>query len=177
MEAPTPASALIHSSTLVVMGIFLIFKFTPILYTSPAVLSFMAVIGSMSVLYGSVYANITGDLKKAVAYSTISQIGYLFTGCALLLFKQVFLYLIVHAICKALLFIYVGYIVHMFGGTTSLRKMGGIYYIIPDVAINMFIVCLILMGAPYTVGYFAKELLLYGIFNYCGSFRYIIYFC
>nr|Q5DUY0.1 RecName: Full=NADH-ubiquinone oxidoreductase chain 5; AltName: Full=NADH dehydrogenase subunit 5 [Nyctotherus ovalis]CAI38858.1 NADH dehydrogenase subunit 5 [Nyctotherus ovalis] len=165
MEAPTPASALIHSSTLVVMGIFMILRFAPILHLSVYTLYIMSILGSLTVAYGAILATQTSDLKKAVAYSTISQIGYLFTGCAFLAFRATLIYLILHAICKALLFVLVGYIVHMFGGTTSLRRMGGIYYIVPDIAIYMFILCMVLAGAPYTVGFFAKELIVTTLTN------------
>lgn len=120
----------------------------------------MSAFGSLTVAYGAIFSIQTSDLKKAVAYSTISQIGYLFCGCACLALKETLFYLLVHALCKAMLFIFVGYIVHMFGGTTSLRKMGGVFYIIPDVGIYMFILCIILAGAPYTLGFFAKELII-----------------
>lgn len=177
MEAPTPASALIHSSTLVVMGIFMLLRFAPVLHLSITVLYIMSIVGALTIAYGSIFSTQTGDLKKAVAYSTISQIGYMFCGIAFLAFKSVLVYLVIHAVCKALLFIFVGYIVHMFGGTTSLRKMGGIYYIIPDIAIYMFILCIILAGAPYTIGYFAKELILYSILNTYSAASYLIIFC
>jgi NADH-quinone oxidoreductase subunit L len=177
MEAPTPASALIHSSTLVVLGIFLIFKFSAILHLSYSALTIFSILGSLTVLYGAIYSIQTSDLKKAVAYSTISQIGYLFCGCSLLAFKEVLLYLLMHAVCKAMLFVFVGYIVHTCNGVTSLKRMGGLFVLLPDIAIYMFILCIILAGAPYTIGFFIKELLIYHIFSCTGYFTYIIYFC
>lgn len=137
----------------------------------------MAVVGAITIAYGAIYSTQTGDLKKAVAYSTISQVGYMFCGCAFLAFRSVLIYLVIHAVCKALLFVLVGYIVHMFGGTTSLRKMGGVFYVIPDIAIYMFILCIILAGAPYTVGYFAKELIIYNITTSFGATSYFVMFC
>ena len=131
MEAPTPASALIHSSTLVVMGIFLLIKFMPILQFSTAAAKFLLVLGAITVLYGSLFSIYTSDLKKSVAYSTISQIGYLFCGCGFFAVTEVLLYLTLHAICKALLFVFVGYIIHFFGGYTSLKRMGGIFFSYP----------------------------------------------
>lgn len=177
MEAPTPASALIHSSTLVVMGIFLILRFAPVLHTSLTVLYLMSFFGGITVAYGAIFSIQTSDLKKAVAYSTISQIGYLFCGCGCLAYKEVLFYLIVHALCKAMLFIFVGYIVHIFGGTTSLRKMGGIFYIVPDIAIYVFILCIILAGAPYTVGFFAKELIVNHLLSGTSPVSSIVLFC
>lgn len=160
MEAPTPASALIHSSTLVVMGIFMLLRVSPLMQLCSTILYAVLIVGAVTILYGAIFSIQTGDLKKAVAYSTISQVGYLYCGCGLLALRETLIYLVVHAICKAMLFIFVGYIVHLFGGTTSLRKMGGIFYVVPDVAIFMFTLTLILAGAPYTVGFIAKELII-----------------
>ncbi len=164
MEAPTPASALIHSSTLVVMGIFMIVRFSPVYNAVFIVNLFLLICGCITIVYGAIASVQTGDLKKAVAYSTISQVGYLICGCGLMALKETIIYLMVHAVCKAMLFVFVGYTVHLFGGTTSLRKMGGVFNIIPNVAFYVFILCLILMGYPLTAGYAAKELLISKVF-------------
>lgn len=177
MEAPTPASALIHSSTLVVMGIFLILKFSSVLYLSPLTLNIMSLFGALTILYGSLCSIQTSDLKKAVAYSTISQIGYLFCGCALLAIREVLAYLVLHAVCKAMLFVMVGYIVHVCNGTTSMKKMGGLFVVMPDIAAYTFILCLILGGAPYTVGFFVKELIIYNILSGVNQFVWLIVMC
>ncbi len=177
MEAPTPASALIHSSTLVVMGIFMILRFSPMFKISTLVLYVALIVGATTILYGAVFSVQTGDLKKAVAYSTISQIGYLYCGCGLLALRETLVYLVVHAVCKAMLFIFVGYIVHLFGGTTSLRKMGGIFYIAPDVAIYVFTLALILSGAPYTIGFIAKEFIIGHLLCSGGPVMCYVMFC
>ncbi len=177
MEAPTPASALIHSSTLVVMGVFMIIRFGP-LYNSLVFVNLLLLLcGSLTVVYGALQSVQTGDLKKAVAYSTISQVGYLICGCGMLALKETLIYLIVHAVCKAMLFVFVGYTVHVFGGTTSLRKMGGVFSVIPHVALYVFVLCLILMGFPYTVGFVAKELLVVRIFNAVAPFSTFVILC
>ena len=177
MEAPTPASALIHSSTLVVMGIFLLLRLMPLYANAANVLTVMLLVGSITVAYGALFAIFTSDLKKAVAYSTISQIGYLFCGCGFLAVRETLVYLALHAICKAMLFICVGYIVHLFGGTTSMRRMGGIYHYVPFVSSIMFVLCLNLAGAPYTTGFLAKEFLVLHILSVGGFFRYFVLFC
>ncbi len=177
MEAPTPASALIHSSTLVVMGIFMIMRAAPIFRHAGDVLVAVTVVGAATILYGAISALKTSDLKKAVAYSTISQVGYLYCGCGLLAFRETLIYLAVHAICKALLFVFVGYVVHAFGGTTSLRKMGGLYYLAPDLALYVFILCAVLAGAPYTVGFVAKELIVAHIFSVYTPVMCFVAFC
>jgi NADH:ubiquinone oxidoreductase subunit 5 (subunit L)/multisubunit Na+/H+ antiporter MnhA subunit len=165
MEAPTPASALIHSSTLVVMGIFMLLRLNNLFLFCTALCNFLSCIGAITIAYGAIFSILTSDLKKAVAYSTISQIGYLICGCGFLAIKETLYYLIIHAVCKALLFVMVGYLVHFFGGTTSLRKMGGIYFTAPFISICMFILCISLAGAPYTVGYLAKDFLILHFFN------------
>lgn len=112
MEAPTPASALIHSSTLVIMGVFFIIRFNSFFEFSLIGNFFLLVIGSLTVSLGAVSAVFQNDIKKLVAYSTVSQMGYLFTGCGFLAYNEVIFYLIVHALNKAFLFILVGYVVH-----------------------------------------------------------------
>lgn len=126
MEAPTPASALIHSSTLVVAGIFLIFRFSLLFDFTPIVLQILAVWGGLTLSSASIIAIFQKDIKKLVAYSTISQIGYLVSGCGILAFNETLIYLIVHALNKAFLFILVGYITHFFNHNTDLRFMGGL---------------------------------------------------
>lgn len=157
MEAPTPASALIHSSTLVVIGIFLILKLSALFRQSENIAVMMSLIGCLTIVYGALFSIITPDLKKAVAYSTISQVGYILCGCGFFAYQEVLCYLFIHAVCKALLFVIVGYVIHLFGGSTSIRKMGGIFYIVPDLAIFTIILCSILAGLPYTIGFYAKD--------------------
>src|SRR5574343_1313910 len=121
MEAPTPASALIHSSTLVIMGIFLIILFNIIFDFSLIANLILAVLGSMTIAFGALVASFQNDIKKLEAFSTISQMGYLFCGCGFFCYNEVLFYLIIHAFNKAFLFIIVGYIVHFFNGNTDLR--------------------------------------------------------
>lgn len=142
------------------MGIFMLLRLMPLFANSSVMLTVFTLTGAITIAYGAVSSVRTSDLKKAVAYSTISQVGYLYCGCGLLAINETLIYLVVHAICKAMLFIFVGYIVHLFGGTTSLRKMGGIFYIVPDIAIYVFILCVTLAGAPYTLGFLAKEFII-----------------
>jgi NADH-quinone oxidoreductase subunit L len=161
MEAPTPASALIHSSTLVIMGVFLIIRFSIffefIIFTN----YFLALLGAVTIGFGATVAVFQNDIKKLVAFSTISQIGYLICGCGFNCYEEVILYLIIHALNKAFLFILVGYIVHFFNGNTDLRKMGSIYLYSFDISVLLLGVCLNLSGLPLTAGFFAKEFLLF----------------
>lgn len=161
MEAPTPASALIHSSTLVIMGIYLIVRFSILFEFANMTNYLMAVLGALTIALGAVSASFQNDIKKLVAYSTVSQMGYLFCGCGFLCYSEVIFYLAIHAMNKAFLFILVGYIVHFFFGNTDLRFMGSLFYYSMDISFIMLFVSLNLTGLPLTSGFFAKEFLIF----------------
>nr|YP_011027840.1 NADH dehydrogenase subunit 5 [Euplotes cristatus]UPM52050.1 NADH dehydrogenase subunit 5 [Euplotes cristatus] len=161
MEAPTPASALIHSSTLVIMGIYLVIRFSILFEFSYLGNITLAVLGSVTVAVGAVSAAFQNDIKKLVAYSTVSQMGYLFCGCGFLAYREVLFYLAVHAANKAFLFILVGYIVHFFTGNTDMRFMGRLYAQGADIVFLLFFVSFNLTGLPLTSGFFAKEFLVF----------------
>jgi len=163
MEAPTPASALIHSSTLVVAGVFLIIRFSVLLEFSIFVNFYLATLGAVTLAFGAVTATFQQDIKKLVAYSTISQIGYLMCGCGFCCYEEVLLYLIIHALNKAFLFILVGYLVHFFNANTDLRQMGGAYLYSFDISVFLFGVCFNLAGLPYSAGFLGKEFLLFQV--------------
>ena len=163
MEAPTPASALIHSSTLVVAGVFLIIRFSVLFEFAIFVNYYLALMGATTLAFGAITAVFQNDIKKLVAYSTISQIGYLICGCGFCCYEEVLLYLIIHALNKAFLFVLVGYIVHFFNGNTDMRQMGGVYLYTFDIAILLFGVCFNLAGLPYSAGFLGKEFLLFQV--------------
>ena len=163
MEAPTPASALIHSSTLVVAGVFLIIRFSILFEFTSFTNYYLSILGATTLAFGSITAVFQNDIKKLVAYSTISQIGYLVCGCGFCCYEEVLLYLIIHALNKAFLFILVGYIVHFFNGNTDMRQMGGIYLYSFDIAVMLFGTCFNLAGLPYSAGFLGKEFLLFQI--------------
>lgn len=163
MEAPTPASALIHSSTLVVAGIFLIIRFSILFEFTIFTNYYLALLGAITLAFGAITAVFQNDIKKLVAYSTISQIGYLVCGCGFCCYEEVLIYLIIHALNKAFLFILVGYIVHFFNGNTDMRQMGGIYLYSFDISVLLFGVCFNLAGLPYSAGFLGKEFLLFQV--------------
>jgi NADH-quinone oxidoreductase subunit L len=160
MEAPTPASALIHSSTLVVAGVFLIIRFSVLFEFTILTNYYLALLGAVTLAFGSVTAIFQNDIKKLVAYSTISQIGYLVCGCGFCCYEEVLIYLIIHALNKAFLFILVGYVVHFFNANTDMRQMGGIYLYSFDTAVLFSVVGFNLAGLPYSAGFLGKEFLL-----------------
>lgn len=163
MEAPTPASALIHSSTLVVAGVFLIIRFSVLFEFTLFTNYYLALLGALTLSFGAVTAIFQNDIKKLVAYSTISQIGYLVCGCGFCCYEEVLLYLIIHALNKAFLFVLVGYTVHFFSGNTDMRQMGGAYLYSFDIAVLLFGVCFNLAGLPYSAGFLGKEFLLFQV--------------
>lgn len=163
MEAPTPASALIHSSTLVVAGVFLVIRFSVLFEFTIFTNYYLALLGAITLAFGSITAVFQNDIKKLVAYSTISQIGYLVCGCGFCCYEEVLLYLIIHALNKAFLFILVGYLVHFFSGNTDMRQMGGVYLYSFDISVLLFGVCFNLAGLPYSAGFLGKEFLLFQV--------------
>ena len=163
MEAPTPASALIHSSTLVVAGIFLVIRFSILFEFTVFTNYYLAILGALTLSFGAITATFQNDIKKLVAYSTISQIGYLVCGCGFCCYEEVLIYLIIHALNKAFLFVLVGYTVHFFSGNTDMRQMGGSYLYSFDIVILLFGVSLNLAGLPYSAGFLGKEFLLFQV--------------
>ena len=161
MEAPTPASALIHSSTLVIMGIYLIIRLGLIFELTYFANTLLLFFGGLTISVGAVSASFQNDIKKLVAYSTVSQMGYLFCGCGFLAYPEVIYYLAVHAMNKAFLFILVGYIVHFFNGNTDLRFMGGLAPLSPFIMFLVITISLNLSGLPLTSGFIAKEFLVF----------------
>ena len=161
MEAPTPASALIHSSTLVIMGIYLIVRFSIFFEFTVTANFLMAVLGSLTIALGATAATFQNDIKKLVAYSTVSQMGYLFCGCGFMAYNEVMFYLFAHAINKAFLFILVGYTVHFYLGNTDLRFMGLASAYKLDLLFYFIIVSINLTGLPLSAGFVAKESLLF----------------
>ena len=163
MEAPTPASALIHSSTLVIMGVFTVIRFSVIFEFTPFTNYLMVLWGSSTIAFGAVVSFFQNDIKKLVAYSTISQMGYLICGCGFCAYEEVIFYLIIHAINKAFLFVVVGYTVHYFNSNTNLRQMSTIYMYSLDISIFFILSALNLMGLPYSAGFYSKEFLLFQV--------------
>ena len=163
MEAPTPASALIHSSTLVVAGVFLVIRFSVLFEFTLFTNYFLILLGALTLSFGSITAVFQNDIKKLVAYSTISQIGYLVCGCGFGCYEEVLLYLIIHALNKAFLFVLVGYTVHFFSGNTDMRQMGGAYAYSFDITVLLFGACFNLAGLPYSAGFIGKEFLLFQV--------------
>lgn len=168
MNAPTPASSLIHSSTLVIMGIYLIIRLNLIFEFTILTNYFLIIIGGLTISIGSLIAVFQTDIKKLVAYSTISQMGYLVSGCGFCAYDETIIYLLMHAINKAFLFIIVGYTVHFFNNNTDLRQMGSLYIYSYELSIYFLILSMNLIGLPFSSGFYSKEFLLFQVLDNSG---------
>jgi NADH-quinone oxidoreductase subunit L len=163
MEAPTPASALIHSSTLVIMGVYLIMRFGIFFEFCLFTNYVLIIVGSATIALGAVAACFQTDMKKLVAYSTISQMGYLISGCGFCAYDETLIYLIMHACNKAFLFILVGYTVHYYNSNTDLRQMSTLYLYACDITILYSFIGFNLMGLPFGAGFYSKEFLVFQV--------------
>lgn len=177
MEGPTPVSALIHAATMVTAGVFLLIRFHEIIELTN-LNKLVIIIGSLSIIFGSITAIYQHDIKKIIAYSTCSQLGYMFVACGLSQYNLALYHLYNHAFFKALLFLAAGLIIHSLNDEQDIRKMGGLINYLPFIYIVMFIAPFSLMGIPYTSGFFSKDLIieLSGIYHtsYSGVYIYIL---
>lgn len=160
MEGPTPVSSLIHAATMVTAGIFLMMRLSYLLSLGVIPMLWIVFFGSITTLFASTVGLFQNDLKKVIAYSTCSQLGYMFLGCGLNGFHYSFFHLFNHAFFKALLFLTAGYIIHSFLGEQDMRKMGGVVKILPFPYLMILVSSLSLLGFPFLSGFFSKEKIL-----------------
>jgi NADH-quinone oxidoreductase subunit L len=166
MEGPTPVSALIHAATMVTAGVFLVARCSPLFELSPIALEVVAVVGATTAFVTATMGLVQNDIKRVIAYSTCSQLGYMFLAAGLSAYGAAMFHLFTHAFFKALLFLGSGSVIHALGGEQDMRKMGRLYTLIPFTAILMYIGTVSLAGFPFTAGYFSKDAILehaYGV--------------
>jgi len=157
MEGPTPVSALIHAATMVTAGIFLVARCSPLFEMSQSILSFIIVVGASTAFFAATVALVQNDIKRIVAYSTCSQLGYMFVALGSGAYQIAIFHLFTHAFFKALLFLGSGSVIHAVSDEQDIRKMGGLYKLIPFTWIVMLIGTLGLTGAPLMSGYYSKD--------------------
>ncbi len=157
MEGPTPVSALIHAATMVTAGVYMITRLFPVFAGVEAALVTIAVVGAFTAAFAGTIAMRQFDLKKVFAYSTVSQLGYMFVGVAVLAPMAAVFHLMTHAFFKALLFLSSGVVMHAMLGHLDMRKMSGLKHVLPKTRILMLIGCLALAGFPLTAGFFSKD--------------------
>ncbi|MEO1585420.1 MAG: proton-conducting transporter membrane subunit, partial [Planctomycetota bacterium] len=162
MEGPTPVSALIHAATMVTAGLYLIARFYPVFLVSEWALPVVAWVGAFTAFLAATIGMAQFDIKRIMAYSTVSQLGYMFAGLALLSSAGGVYHVLTHAFFKALLFLCCGAVMHGFAGQLDLRKLSGLWHV-PGwrvVSVGMLIGCINLAGVPFTAGYFSKDMIL-----------------
>jgi len=157
MEGPTPVSALIHAATMVTAGVFLVVKCSPIFEYSQTALNVVATVGMMTAFFAATVALVQNDIKKVVAYSTCSQLGYMFFAAGVGAYHVAIFHLFTHAFFKALLFLGSGCVIHSFNEEQDIRSMGGVWRKIPYTYALMIIGTLALTGFPFLSGYYSKE--------------------
>tara|TARA_B100000886_G_scaffold68558_1_gene43225 strand:+ start:5533 stop:7443 length:1911 start_codon:yes stop_codon:yes gene_type:complete len=157
MEGPTPVSALIHAATMVTAGVFLVVKCSPIFENSIFVLNLILVIGASTALFAATIALVQNDIKKVIAYSTCSQLGYMFVATGLGAYHIAMFHLLTHAFFKALLFLGAGSVIHSMKDEQDMRRMGGLWNKIPITYVFMIIGTLAITGFPFLSGFFSKD--------------------
>ena len=160
MEGPTPVSALIHAATMVTAGVFLIIRSGPLFEGSPLALTVVTILGALTAFFAATTGVVQNDLKKVIAYSTCSQLGYMVMVCGLSNYSTSLFHLMNHAFFKALLFLSAGSIIHAVSDEQDMRKMGGLIKSIPFTYTMILIGSLSLMGFPYLTGFYSKDLIL-----------------
>jgi NADH-quinone oxidoreductase subunit L len=157
MEGPTPVSALIHAATMVTAGVYMVARMHVFYSKAPAAMLVVATIGALTAFYAATIGLVQTDIKKVLAYSTISQLGYMFLGCGVGAYAAGIFHLMTHAFFKGLLFLAAGSVIHSMGGQQDMREMGGLRKKIPWTYWTMFAATLAIAGIPGFSGFFSKD--------------------
>jgi NADH-quinone oxidoreductase subunit L len=161
MEGPTPVSALIHAATMVTAGVYMVARSHVIFERAPGALTVVAVIGTLTALFAATIGIAQTDIKKVLAYSTISQLGYMFMACGVAAFSAGIFHLMTHAFFKGLLFLAAGSVIHGIGGEQDMRKMGGLRHYMPWTFWTMTTATFAIAGIPPLAGFFSKDEILW----------------
>ena len=164
MEGPTPVSALIHAATMVTAGVFLVARFSPVFIEAPDAMAVVTVVGALTAFFAATVGLVQNDIKRVIAYSTCSQLGYMFVALGVGAFGGGIFHLFTHAFFKALLFLGAGSVIHAMHHEQDMRNMGGLFKKIPFTAIVMLIGTLAITGVPLLSGYYSKDLIIEAAF-------------
>jgi len=165
MEGPTPVSALIHAATMVTAGVYMVARLSALYVLAPAALLVVAIVGALTALYAASIGLVQNDIKRVLAYSTISQLGYMFLACGVAAFSSGIFHLMTHAFFKALLFLGAGSVIHALSGEQDMRRMGGLKNRLPHTYRVLLIGTLAIAGIPLLAGFFSKDEILYKAFS------------
>ena len=172
MEGPTPVSALIHAATMVTAGVFMVARCSPLFELSPDAMTLVCVVGAVTAFFAATVGLVQNDIKRVIAYSTCSQLGYMFFACGVGAYSAGIFHLMTHAFFKALLFLGAGSVIHGMSGEQDMRKMGGIWKMMPVTYIYMWIGSLALAGIPIFAGYYSKDMILEAAYGAGGVGRF-----
>jgi NADH-quinone oxidoreductase subunit L len=164
MEGPTPVSALIHAATMVTAGVYMVVRSHVLFDRSPFALGVVAIIGAATALFAATMGMVQTDIKRVLAYSTVSQLGYMFLACGAAAYSAAIFHLVTHAFFKGLLFLAAGSVIHAMGGEQDMRQMGGLRKSIPVTFWTMSAGVFAISGLPPLSGFFSKDAILYAAF-------------
>ncbi len=177
MEGPTPVSALIHAATMVTAGVFMVARLSPLFEFSPTALEVVTFVGATTAFFAATVGLVQNDIKRVIAYSTCSQLGYMFVALGVGAYGVGIFHLFTHAFFKALLFLGSGSVIHALDDEQDMRHMGGLYKILPYTWIVMVIGTLALTGFPLTAGYFSKDAIIesaYAAHSSVGFYAFVL---
>jgi NADH-quinone oxidoreductase subunit L len=174
MEGPTPVSALIHAATMVTAGVFLVARLSPLYELAPHAKEVVVIVGAITAFFAATVGLVQNDIKRVIAYSTCSQLGYMFVALGLGAYGVAIFHLFTHAFFKALLFLGSGSVIHAMSGEQDMRKMGGLAPHIRKTWILMVIGNLALTGFPLTAGYYSKDAIIESAFAGHSSFAFTL---
>jgi len=165
MEGPTPVSALIHAATMVTAGVYMVARSNALYLLSPTAMLVVAIVGALTAIFSATIGITQNDIKRVLAYSTVSQLGYMFLACGVGAFTAGIFHLMTHAFFKALLFLGSGSVIHALSGEQDMRKMGGLKKHVPITFWTMFIATFAIAGIPPLAGFFSKDEILWQSFS------------
>jgi len=165
MAGPTPVSALIHAATMVTAGVYMAARLHFLFSLAPDTMSLIATIGAATAFFAGSIAIAQNDIKKVLAYSTVSQLGYMFLAVGVGAFSAAIFHVFTHAFFKACLFLGAGSVIHALGGEQDMRKMGGLKSYLPKTYWTYLIAAVAISGVPFTAGFFSKDLILWQAYN------------
>ena len=177
MEGPTPVSALIHAATMVTAGVFLMARMSPVLEYAPYAMGFVTLVGASTALFAATVGCVQNDIKRIIAYSTCSQLGYMFIAAGVGAYQASVFHLLTHAFFKALLFLGAGSVIHAMSDEQDIRRMGGIWKKIPLTYAMMWIGSLALAGVFPFAGFFSKDAVLEAAYASHGAFAHYGFWC
>ena len=177
MEGPTPVSALLHAATMVTVGVFCLIRCNILFTETPLILFYICLFGALTALFGSIVGLLQNDIKRVIAYSTCSQLGYMVLACGLTHYEAALYHLTNHAFFKALLFLTAGGVIHAINGKQDMREMGGLLKIQPILYISFFIGSVALMGLPFFSGFYSKDFILeFSMIFQSNDYNFYLYF-